>query len=189
MPAPKEQVAKLKLLLLEDNPGDSRLIEEALREGLGTEFELERVERLSAALERLRAGGIDVVLTDLSVPDSRGLDTLLKQQELAPHLPIVVLTGTYTEALGIEAVRAGAQDYLLKDQLNGEMLRRVLRYAVERKRAEVALQSANRQLQRKLDDIAWLNQIMLEREEAILKLKGEINGLLRELGRRAKYGT
>jgi signal transduction histidine kinase len=131
------------VLFLEDNPGDVRLIEEALRGVVGrARFTLEHVDRLSKALARLAEGGIDVLLTDLLVPDSRGLETLTKELAQKPAVPIVVLTGTYDEGLGIEAVRAGAQDHLIKERLDGEGLARALQYAVERGRAEAALRRA-----------------------------------------------
>jgi two-component system cell cycle sensor histidine kinase/response regulator CckA len=131
--------AAIHVLLVEDNPGDARLIFEMLNEvDLGM-FEVEGVDHLSVALARLEHAGIDVVLLDLGLPDSQGLDTFLRTQNGAPHEPIVVISGLDDERLALDAVRAGAQDYLVKGRVEGPLLARVLRYAIERKRAETAL--------------------------------------------------
>lgn len=130
----------IKVLLVEDNPGDARLIREILTRARGAQFELERVERLSAALERLAAGGIDAILLDLTLPDSTGLDTFFKVHARAPRVPITVLSGFDDEVVAIRAVREGAQDYLVKGQVDRDLLVRALRYAIERKRSEDALQ-------------------------------------------------
>jgi signal transduction histidine kinase/DNA-binding response OmpR family regulator len=121
----------IKVLLVEDNPGDARLLQEMLAEKAS--FDLERVVRLSAGLEQLAAGEIDVVLLDLSLPDSRGFDTFAQVQAKAPQVPIVVLSGLDDKALAVKAVREGAQDYLVKGQIDGNLLVRAIRYAIERK--------------------------------------------------------
>ena len=126
------------ILLVEDNPGDVRLLREALAE-TGGEFRLVAVGSLAEALQRLTEGGIEVVLLDLSLPDAHGLETVTQANAAAPRLPIVVLTGLEDEALAVQAVRHGAQDYLVKRQVNGQLLVRAIRYAVERKRAEEAV--------------------------------------------------
>lgn len=128
-----------KVLLIEDNPGDMRLVKEALTEAAGTPFELEHVNRLAAGVERLTEGGIDVVLLDLSLPDSQGLDTLCKVRARAPEVPIVVMTSLDDETIAIKAVQSGAQDYLVKGQADSNLLTRSMRYAIERHRLQVAL--------------------------------------------------
>jgi len=130
----------VRVLLVEDNPGDARLIREILMRARGAQFELERVERLSTALERLHTGGIDAILLDLTLPDSSGLDTFFKIHARAPRVPITVLSGFDDEVVAIRAVREGAQDYLVKGQVDRNLLVRALRYAIERKRSEDALQ-------------------------------------------------
>ena len=124
-----------QVLLVEDNPGDARMIWEMLAEVKGAQFDLKYADRLSTGLERLATGGIDVILLDLSLPDSGGLDTFAKVYAQAPQVPIIVLTGLDDEALAVEAVRGGAQDYLVKGQVNGNLLVRAIRYAIERHRA------------------------------------------------------
>ena len=129
----------VRVLLIEDNPGDARLIHEMLAEGGNTAFQLEHVDRLSAGLGRVAEGGVDIVLLDLGLPDSQGFATFAQFHRQAPGVPLVVLSGLQDEALAIEAVRSGAQDYLVKGQVYGNLLVRATRYAIERKRAEERL--------------------------------------------------
>lgn len=130
----KRTAEPMKILLVEDNRADVRLIREALSEAENFPFQIVHVDRLVQALQRLRVEQFDVVLLDLSLPDSRGLSTLIYAREQAPGIPLVVLTGTDDEALALSAVREGAQDYLVKGQVSGASLVRVLRYSVERHR-------------------------------------------------------
>jgi len=133
----------IKVLLIEDNPGDTRLIREMLKEAGATQLELVCTDRLSTGLERLAEGDIDVILLDLGLPDSQGLDTLGRVLAEPPGAPvIVVLTGLDDEALAIQAVRAGAQDYLVKGQVDGNLLARAMHYAIERQRAEEELRES-----------------------------------------------
>lgn len=122
----------LRVLLIEDNVGDSRLIRRTLLGTLAVTFDVETADRLATGLERLRAGSVDVLLLDLSLPDSQGLETFRRVHQELPDLPIVVLTGLEDEQVAIEALQAGAQDYLAKGQVAGDVLARSLRYAVER---------------------------------------------------------
>jgi signal transduction histidine kinase len=128
---------RLNVLLIEDNPGDARLIQLMLDEAAAEiEVALARADRLSAGLEWLHGSPIDVVLLDLSLPDSQGFDTFTRLHDHAPSVPIVVLSGLQDEEMAVRAVHAGAQDYLVKGQVNGHVLVRALRYAVERQRLE-----------------------------------------------------
>jgi PAS domain S-box-containing protein len=127
---------QLNVLLIEDNPGDARLIRLMLDEAAGEPCHVEIAARLSEGLRRLGEWRFDVVLLDLSLPDAQGLDTFLRAQAQAPAVPIVVLSGLDDEALAVRAVQAGAQDYLVKGHVDGDLLVRAMRYAVERKRAE-----------------------------------------------------
>jgi PAS domain S-box-containing protein/putative nucleotidyltransferase with HDIG domain len=130
----------INVLFIEDNPGDARLLQETLAEADGARFKLECADRLSAGLERLAEGGLDCVLLDLTLPDSSELDTLARVQAQAPEIPIVVISGLDDEALAIEAVQKGAQDYLVKSYLGSYVLARTIRYAIERKRMEEELE-------------------------------------------------
>ena len=126
----------MKVLLIEDNPGDARLVWEMLREDGADRFELAHVEQLDEGLKCLYEETFDVLLLDLNLPDSQGLETLNRAYAQASGVPIVVLTVLADVALGIEAVKRGAQDYLVKEQVDGNLLMRSIYYAIERKRAE-----------------------------------------------------
>ena len=129
----------LRLVLVEDNPGDARLVRELLHEATGAPPALEHFERLDEALLRLIAPGVSCVLLDLTLPDARGLEALIRMRKVAPDVPVVVVTGRADQALGVEAVQAGAQDYLVKGRLTAESVGRSVRFAIERKQTEVEL--------------------------------------------------
>lgn len=135
------------VLLVEDNPGDARLIRESLSEAVGGNFNLEITDRLATALRRLREGGVDAILLDLALPDSKGRETFSKAKEEAPTIPIIVLTGLGDEALALKMVQEGAQDYVTKIDLNGNVLSRAIRYAIERERAEQRIRKFNEELE------------------------------------------
>lgn len=136
----------MRILLVEDNPGDARLIEELLREGGFERGSLEHATTLTEALARLEQGGVDVALLDLGLPDSVGFETFLRARQVAPAVPIVVLTGLAGDDLAIRAVQEGAQDYLVKDELNARLLWREIHFAVDRLRAVEAQRVAEQQL-------------------------------------------
>jgi len=133
----------MKVLLIEDNPGDARLIREMLVED-GGDFELFVAGTLSEGLASIESGGIDILLTDLGLPDSQGLETFTSEHSRAPDVPIIVLTGNDNEEMGSVAVREGAQDYLVKGRVDADTLGRCIRYAIERKRADEALREQER---------------------------------------------
>jgi signal transduction histidine kinase len=157
------------LLLVEDNPAEARLIQQVLLSREDSDFEIEHASRLSDALQRLERGGIEAVLLDLSLPDSEGLKTLDAVRCQAAHVPIVVLTGLEDRSLGTEAVKRGAQDYLVKSCHDEEILSRAVRHAIERQRLAVELdvlrieqlqqQRLNRELalqNRELEEFAYV---------------------------------
>jgi signal transduction histidine kinase len=145
--------AAVEILLVEDSPSDAFLLQEALSQhGIGG-FEFTHVESWAEAAAYLQKQPFDVLLLDLSLPDSTGRDTFVRARAEAPHLPIVVLTGVADEAVGLEAVRHGIQDYLIKGQAYGLQTARALRYAIERKQAETALKRAEANLQRERDQL------------------------------------
>lgn len=126
----------MKILLVEDNQGDARLIREMLAEVTTEQFDLVHVESLSDALKTLTQEPCDIILLDLGLPDSQGIDTFNNVYERAKMVPIVILTGLSDEAFAITAMRQGAQDYLSKNDVEPNLLARALRYAIERKRLE-----------------------------------------------------
>src|SRR5918995_2085964 len=133
----------MRVLLVEDNEDDALLIRETLSE---TTVEIERAECLATALEHLAKERFDAVLLDLSLPDAQGLDTIGRVLGQSPAVPIVVLTGLNDEEAAVKAVEGGAQDYLIKGQVDGQLLTRALRYAIQRHRAEERLKERNREL-------------------------------------------
>ncbi|WP_414541360.1 response regulator [Nostoc sp. CCY0012] len=132
----------IKVLLVEDNPGDVFLLQEILQEVTTVQVELQPVERLSEALEYLAQDSFDVMLLDLSLPDSQGLETFVRATRKAKATPIIVLTGINDETLALRAMQEGAQDYLVKGQVNGDLLVRSMRYAIERQSSENALRQS-----------------------------------------------
>jgi phosphoserine phosphatase RsbU/P len=136
----------IRALLIEDNPGDARLIREMLIEaGTREMVDIFHADRLATGLETVSQREVDVMLLDLSLPDSSGLSTFEKAHTAAPAVPIVVLSGLDDEDLIVRAVHAGAQDYLVKGQVDGGTILRALRYAIERQRWEAARQELERQ--------------------------------------------
>jgi signal transduction histidine kinase/DNA-binding NarL/FixJ family response regulator len=138
--------APIHVLLIEDNPGDARLLRALLQETASSQFELVHAERFSDALNRLSERRFDVVLLDLSLPDAQGLDTISRLGAQAEGTPIVILTGLNDEEIAIRALQQGAQDYLVKGQADGQLLARALRYSIERHKAEETLKARNREL-------------------------------------------
>lgn len=144
----------LRVLLVEDNAGDARLIREILVEARPwPALELVHAERLSAGLSHLASDGVNVVLLDLGLPDSQGLETFLSVHACAPHVPVVVLTGLNDEAVALRALHEGAQDYLVKAGLESDQLPRAVRYAIERKQAEQALRRTVAELEAKTSEL------------------------------------
>jgi diguanylate cyclase (GGDEF)-like protein len=147
-----------RILLIEDNPADARLIREFIAEVQTAEVVLEWKDTLAKGLQDLSQSDFDAVLLDLSLPDSRGLDTFFKIHERSPTAPILILTGIQDEKLAVEAVRQGAQDYLVKGQVDGNLLVRAINYAIERHHLLAELEKARQEAQRLtlIDDLTGL---------------------------------
>ena len=124
----------IRLLLVEDNPGDACLFQEAIDEASNVEFSTVHVERLEAAIRVLEDEEFNVILLDLLLPDGMGYDTFVQAHSQAPDIPIIVLTGTNDDALALQCVRGGAQDYLVKGEISSQLLIRTIRHAIERHR-------------------------------------------------------
>jgi len=152
------------ILMVEDNPGDARLLQEYLHDGFTATFALTHCTRLKEALAFLGAKdhGCDVILLDLSLPDSSGLSTFLSIHDQALEVPIVILTGVNDTTLASQAVQKGAQDYIPKDSLDGDQLSRTIRYAIERKQWQDTNRHRDERIKR------------LEKMEAIGRLSGGI---------------
>ena len=160
----------MNVLLVEDNDGDAKLIERKLRK-VETSFEVKRVEWLASALQVVVARPPDVALLDLSLPDSQGLDTVVEFVKQAPAIPVVVMTGYDDMKTAMNAVRLGAQDYLIKGQLHDRHLERTLMIAIERHRMDT--------VERKLLHLS-LSQVIGGSEEGgptVVMLRGHMEKL------------
>ncbi len=136
----------ISVLLIEDNPTDSRFMQEIFQETSFSSFLLTCADRLQAGIEKVHRGGIDVVLLDLTLPDSQGLETFTALHNQIPDLPVIVLTGHDDRDLSVQAVAAGAQDYLVKGTVDADSLMRVIRYSIERARILKVLVEKEKQL-------------------------------------------
>jgi serine phosphatase RsbU (regulator of sigma subunit) len=138
------KTSSIPVLLVEDNPGDARLIREALAEAGPARFELTATDRLAPALQLLIEGRFEVVLLDLSLPDSHGLETFRAVRAETHEVPVVVLTGLADQTLAVQAVQEGAQDYLVKGEVSSAQLAHALYYAVGRHQRQRDVESALR---------------------------------------------
>lgn len=129
----------VRILLVEDNPADARLIREYFSESSDTSFVISAGDSIAAAIDLLSQETFDVILLDLSLPDSHGLETLHQMHAHSSELPIIVLTGLDDDELALSAMRHGAQDYLLKGKFDFHLLNRAIRYTIERKHAETEI--------------------------------------------------
>jgi signal transduction histidine kinase len=127
----------LQVLIVEDNAGDARLLREMFSAERPDSFEFTHVLRMGEALVHLAKGDVDIVLLDMGLPDGHGLDTVRRAHAAAPSVPLIVLTGLDDEALAAEAMKEGAQDYLIKGQIENRALPRALRHAIERQRMQI----------------------------------------------------
>jgi diguanylate cyclase (GGDEF)-like protein/PAS domain S-box-containing protein len=150
---PYQKPGIIKVLLVEDNPGDARLVREMLIDATANKFSLAHVGLLREGLTFLKDGGYHVILLDLSLPDGHGLDNIRQVCAEAPYLPVIILTGLDDETIAIRAVQEGAEDYLVKGHMDSNLLVRSIRYAIERKRVEEALRESEEKYRTILENI------------------------------------
>jgi DNA-binding response OmpR family regulator len=162
----------VKVLLIEDNAADARLIKEMFKDISKPQYEIIHLTTLQEGLKYIDENEIDILLLDLSLPDSTGLETFEKAHEYDPELPIVILSGLEDEEVAIRAVREGAQDYFVKGDVNSRLLSRALNYAIERKKGEKELIKSHDEL---------VNLIKLYTEELKKRGVGEIDGVEKQL--------
>ena len=148
------------VLLIEDDPADAQLIMEILREEPENTMEILHVNNLAHGLKALACGGIDVVLLDLTLPDSSGHNTFVMLREHVTTIPVIVLTGMDDKELAIQIVQEGAQDYLVKSMVDYTMLARSIRYSIERKRALLEKDQLIGQLRDTLADLKTLSGLL-----------------------------
>lgn len=149
-----------RVLLVEDNPGDARLIRELLADAGPSEFKVMHVATVSDAINLVRESSVDVMLLDLSLPDNSGLDTVRRIGRQATEVPIIVMTGTDDSSLAMRAVQEGVQDYLIKGETSSDWLARCIRYAIERKRDRQVLSRKNSELEQKNANLQQLTFAM-----------------------------
>ena len=166
----------MKILLIEDNP-DEAIVLQGLIAAARPPMTVQWIDRLAAGLEHLTAHSYDLILLDLNLNDSQGLDTFRRLHRQVPHIPIVILTGNADDEGSIAAVHEGAQDYLLKSSIHTEVLNRSIRYAIERHRNETALLQARQELERRVAertaDLVKANATL--KEEIAERMRAEIS--------------
>jgi DNA-binding response OmpR family regulator len=159
----------VKVLLIEDNDADARFISEMFKEIKTTKYEVSHVKRLDEGIKLMDEYSVDVLLLDLSLPDSMGLDTFEKAHEHNPELPIVILSGLDDEEVAVRAVSEGAQDYLMKGEVSGRLLSRAISYAIERQKTEKEL------IENRNDLIKLINNYTTELKEKGVKEAEDIH--------------
>ncbi|MBI5664836.1 MAG: PAS domain S-box protein [Nitrospirae bacterium] len=170
--------APVQVLLIEDNAGDVRLIKEMLHESQMFPCELEYSHSLSGGLELLSNKKFSAVLLDIGLPDGNGLDSIQEVRNLAPNAPIVILTGLDDEEAAVSSLKFGAQDYLVKGQIDSNLLARSLRYARERWQAGEALQKKQHLLQRIADTTPNILFILDIKDHALIYANRELKNTL-----------
>jgi two-component system cell cycle response regulator len=158
----------MRVLVIEDNTDDILLLKEFLSES-DPPINLECADRIENGLTVLHENDIDVVLLDIGLPGSPGLEALGRVSGNAPHIPIIVLTGYDDQGLGIESISQGAQDYLIKQEINGHLLSRSIRHAIERKRNEQELKNVNRELRHTVEELKEANRKILENQKSVIE--------------------
>ncbi len=155
----------ISILLVEDNLGDAFFLQQILKESQISKFQVTHFDYLAKAISHLENATCDVILLDLLLPDSQGLETLLNIQRKADNIPIVILTGMNDQKLAMEAVREGAQDYLIKGQVTTELLSQSIRYGIERKiiqkelkKHTEQLEKTNQELKKKTEELEAVNK-------------------------------
>ena len=169
-----------RVLLVEDNPGDARLVREALNDGAPDQFTVQVADSLQHALASLGPGveEVDVILLDLSLPDSQGLETYRAIHARDPEVPVLVLSGLNDESVALKAVNEGAQDFLRKSKVDSELLPRAIRYAIERHGmlAQVRQLAVNDELTGLLNRRGFL--LLAEHQRSLADRKGTSLGLV-----------
>jgi two-component sensor histidine kinase/CheY-like chemotaxis protein len=172
---------RVRVLLIEDSPGDARLLDEMLVGTSASRFSLCHEERLDRALRRLSNERFDVIVSDLTLPDAQGLQAVARLQSPASLTPLVVLTGLDNQDLALDAVRQGAQDYLVKGQFDANLLARAISYAIERKQIQEALTKARDQLEEQVEELTDTNTRLLREIDERRRAENQLLQRNREL--------
>lgn len=156
-----------KILLIEDNPGDIRLMKEMLNEMVTFDYHLITAETLKDGCELIEKENVILILLDLNLPDSNGKETFDAVMSVADQIPVVLVSGLHNVELSLSLIKEGAQDYIVKNDLNSSMLSRTIEFAIERKKLVS-------QLRAKTNELEQLNSYYINREMKIMELKQEI---------------
>lgn len=175
-------VKKLRVLLVEDQPGDAMLVMIALRESTTTHFQVTHAPSLGEALECLTHQDMDVVLFDLSLPDSSGLDTVTKLLSVVPRMPVVVMTGLDDPMLASRALEVGAQDYLVKSDDPGRTVERAILYAITRMNSQIEREQLSEQLAKEQQRVAEEIAVARTMQFDLLPRPDRLNPVLNRLG-------
>ncbi|MEI6554389.1 MAG: response regulator [Paludibacter sp.] len=168
------------ILLIEDNPGDSRLIKEMLNEITTNNYLIEVAETLKEGCEQIIKNNFVLILLDLNLPDSTGKATFDKVVICADNIPVVLVSGLQDEQLSLSLIKEGAQDYILKQELNANTLYKTIQFAIERKKLL-------KEIIKKTHQWEALNSYFTGREMRMVELKKEVDELLVKLGKEKKY--
>ena len=180
-----------KVLVIEDNPSDALFMQKMLENSKDVIFQVKSSESLLKGLQHLSKNIVDVIILDLTLPDSYGIETYTQIKTHAPTIPVVVLTGTDDEELACNTLREGAQDYLIKGRINADSLERSIRYAIERKHSQEKLEKAHSELEQRVEErtaelrktVDRLNSEVKERklaEEELQKARNELEERIKE---------
>jgi DNA-binding response OmpR family regulator len=196
---------EIQALLIEDNPEHSLLLGRILSSSDVPTYHVVNAATLSEGLAKLKAGNVEIILLDLTLPDSQGIRTFERVSAAAPDLPVVILSGVNDVGLAIEIVQAGAQDYLVKGHVDNQLLLRSIQYAIERKRGQSALRKANdelearveertaelsdanRRLQREIAERKLAERQALESNQQLMDALAELRSMQQDLVRRERY--
>ena len=163
------KIKPVRALLIEDDPYIAQLIRQMLNKVRDISFDLVHADSLSSGLEHLEEGHFVIILLDLGLPDSSGIKTLNKVYVKASDIPIIVFTGQDDETLGVNAVNAGAEDYLIKGQTDSKSLVRAIRYAVGRHQAKEALKETTANLKRTVEELKKANQKIINQQKSVIE--------------------
>ncbi|MBD3223352.1 MAG: response regulator [Caldithrix sp.] len=169
-------VKTTNILLIEDNPADARLLQEHLNDLPDFVFELDHVSKLQEGRQIMAANTYHIVLLDLTLPDSQGINTVKQVVTEGLCMPVVVLSGVADEELAVQAVKEGAQDYLVKGEYDRRLLKRTIHYAIERNEIDYQLRQTQTKLQRALSELKEKQNKILEFEK--LKSVQELAGAI-----------